>query len=110
MPIGKSNGTVATTVGIAPAVTHETAPAPVSQKLVTAATEATDRIVAENRKEAQFNPYEAKDKKILVQGVTQAVLSSPAVAGLGYTNEAELVALVKRVATQMIEFVREQSK
>lgn len=53
---------------------------------------------------------EAKNKKILVQGLTQAAITSPALAGLSYTNVKELAANAKALALEMIEFVREESK
>lgn len=103
MPIGKSNGAVATKPDVA-----QTAPAPVAGTLGKRPLEtgATD-----NRKEAAVgNPYEAKDRKILVQGITQAVLASPTLASLPITDKASFVKLAKEVALEMIDFVREQSK
>ena len=50
------------------------------------------------------------DRRISVAGITQAALASPSLAGLPYTNTAELVENVKKVAVEMMKFVDEQSK
>ena len=71
---------------------------------VNTATQMADRIVIE----AQANavPYvDAKSKRILVQGLTQAVLQSPGLAGLPYANEEQYVALVKSVTDKLIAYV-----
>ena len=52
---------------------------------------------------------ENKSRKILVQGVTQAVVQSPLLAGLPFTNTDEAINLVKEVSLALIEFVDEES-
>ena len=51
-----------------------------------------------------------KNKRILVQGITQAVTASPSVAGLPYTTTEELVNNIKEVAEQLISFVEKRSQ
>lgn len=94
MPIAKSNGT---------------------QEVITVATETADRIMAEgNRKildtvQASNVPYvDAKSLRILRQGVYQAVLQSPGLAGLPYVNEEQYVSLVKSVSEKVIKLVEEK--
>ncbi len=53
---------------------------------------------------------DAKNKKILVQGLTQAALSSAALAGLQYSTVEEIAENAKKLALEMIAFVAEQSK
>lgn len=50
---------------------------------------------------------EQKNRRILRQGVVQAVIQSPMLAGLPFTNANDAVALVKDVANQLIDFVQE---
>jgi len=62
-------------------------------------------------KEVSNKSYEdTKSRKILVQGVTQAVVQSPMLAGLPFTNSTEAIQLVKEVSLALIEFVDEESK
>ncbi len=53
---------------------------------------------------------DTKSRRILVQGITQAVIQSPMLAGLSFTNEAEAVEVVKTVSVALIAFVNEQSE
>lgn len=99
MPIGKSNGTVATTVGIAPEVS-KTAPAPVAGTLNKRPLETAP--TAERKESGTGNPYEAKDRRILRQGVYQAVLQSPGLAALPFADEAGFLKLVERVSEEII--------
>lgn len=115
MPIGKSK------------VVSVTAPAPVSAKLVASSIAdvlgETDNVadqaksgisvtqVSASPNSHAVSAFSQKDNNILVQGITQAVLASPGVAGLGYTNQAEFIETVESVARHMIKFVRaEQEK
>lgn len=103
MPIAKQNGAVAEKPA-ATADVAKTAPAPVSRKIETG-------VATENRKEQDRPSYEdQKNRRILVQGITQAVVQSPILAGLGYTDKTQAVAIVKEVAKELIAFVDEQSK
>lgn len=98
MPIARSNGAVATP----PADVAQTAPAPVSRKLDTGTP------AVENKK---VNNYEdTKSRRILVQGITQAVTQSMSLAGLGHTTEQAIVASIKSVTRELIKFVEEESK
>jgi len=75
-----------------------------------------ESVIAESttkaRRTAKAEPsYEdAKGRKILVQGVTQSCLASPALAGLPYTSVQELANNAQALASIMIEFVDAQSK
>ncbi len=53
---------------------------------------------------------DAKSRKILVQGITQAVAQAPMLAGLPFTNAEEAVNLIKEVSLALIQFVDEESK
>lgn len=90
MPIGKSNGNGAVA---------QTAPAPVAATLGKRVLETTTDTVP-------ANPYEAKDRRILRQGVYQAVLQSPGLAALPFTGEAEFLKLVERVSETIINKVQ----
>lgn len=50
---------------------------------------------------------ELKNRRILRQGMVQATVQSPMLAGLPFTNANDAVALVKDVANQLIDFVQE---
>lgn len=106
MPISK-NGAVAEKpkTEAAPAVA-QTAPAPVSRKLDTG----TPAVESNKKEYAGGNYDDKKNRRILVQGITQAVTQSMALAGLGYTNEKEVVELIKRVSRDLVAFVDEESK
>lgn len=54
-----------------------------------------------------LNYEDAKQRRILRQGVVQAVIQSPMLAGLPFTNANDAVALVKEVSNQLIDFVQE---
>lgn len=57
------------------------------------------------------NTYETdKQKRILVQGIVQAVLQSPALSGLQYSSLNDLGQLVEELSSRMIEFVVNKSK
>lgn len=59
--------------------------------------------------EVKVSSYEEnKNRRILVQGITQAALVSPALAGLPFTTVNDIVNNAKEVANQMIKFVDEQ--
>lgn len=93
MPIARSNGAVA-----------ETAPAPVSRKLDTS-------LPTNGRDDRKVSNYEdAKSRRILVQGITQAVAQSMALAGLNLVTEKDVVESVKRVTRELIAFVEEETK
>lgn len=51
-----------------------------------------------------------KSRRILYQGILQAALQSPSLAGLPATNVTEFMALVKEVVRQSAEFVTEEEK
>ncbi len=51
-----------------------------------------------------------KSRKILVQGITQAVAQSTMLAGLPFTSASEAISLIKEVSLALIEFVDEESK
>lgn len=53
---------------------------------------------------------ENKSRKILVQGVTQAVLACPALAGLPFTTVEDIATNAKNLALEMIQFVDENSR
>ncbi len=60
---------------------------------------------------AEPKSYEdAKGRKILVQGITQAVAQSPMLAGLPFINSAEVIGLIREVSLALIEFVDEESR
>ena len=64
------------------------------------------RVSEPNVKPSVVDNYEdRKNRRILRQGLVQAVVQSPILAGLGYTNKQEALALVKEVATDLINFV-----
>lgn len=46
-----------------------------------------------------------KDRRILVQGIVQAVVQSPSLAGLPFTTSDEVVNHVLKVSKSLIEFV-----
>ncbi len=48
---------------------------------------------------------EAKNKKILVQGITQQAMASPGLAGLQYSSVDELADLAEKFADRMITYV-----
>jgi hypothetical protein len=92
--ISKSNGT---------SVVAETAPAPVSRKLDTGTS-----AVVDNRKESVPPSYdEQKNWRILRQGIYQAVVQSPGLAGLAYSNLEEFLKLVETTAERLIVKVQE---
>ncbi len=64
----------------------------------------------EENKKAILSYDDAKNKKILVQGVTQSALASPALACLQYSTVEEIAENAKKLALEMIAFVAEQSK
>ena len=71
----------------------------------------TDPYYVRNGYGKPMSQYEIDlDRRISVAGITQAALASPSLAGLPYTNTAELVENVKKVAVEMMKFVDEQSK
>lgn len=87
------------------------------------ATEAVETAISEARVEAKtktpkkvvsedgVRSYDdTKSRKILVQGVTQAVVQSPMLAGLPFTDATAAVQLVKEVSLALIAFVDEESK
>lgn len=84
MPIGKSNGAVAD----APQ-TEKTPPA-----------EQTKRDVSYQ------TPEDVKSRRILRQGVYQAVLQSPGLSVIPYTTEADYLALVERIAEKVVTLVQ----
>ena len=89
MPIGKSNGAVADQGTAVRTVITPVQPAePTNGKYIDA--------------------NDAKSRRILRQGIVQAVVQSPIVAGLSFATEAEAVALIKRVSTELINFVDNQ--
>lgn len=90
MPIGKpANGAVA----------DAPQSAPVSRPLNTG-TESQER-----------GSGDAKGRRILVQGITQAVVQSPIVASLAsYTTPEQVVDLVKKVSKDLIAFVEDESR
>lgn len=94
MPISKSNGAVAQTP------TGETAPAPVNAILAKRVLETPK--AEENRKEYRGDYDSAKNERILRQGVYQAVVQSPGIAGLSFTNIDEYLALVEKAAEAII--------
>lgn len=51
------------------------------------------------------NADQAKSVRILRQGVYQAVLHSPGIAGLPYANEEQYLALVKSVSEKVIKLI-----
>lgn len=51
-----------------------------------------------------------KSRRILYQGILQAALQSPSLAGLPATNVTEFMALVKEVVRQSAEFVTEEAR
>lgn len=92
MPIAKANGVA------------ETAPAPVSRKLDTG-------LPTNGRDDCKTGNFEdAKSRRILVQGITQAVTQSMALAGLSRTTEKEVVESIKNVTRELVKFVEEESK
>lgn len=46
-----------------------------------------------------------KNQRILVQGITQAAMTCPSLAGLPFTNVEELKANIQELADEMIEYV-----
>ena len=75
-----------------------------AEPINTAATQTADRIVTEAQ--ASAVPYvDTKSKRILVQGITQAVVQSPGLAGLPYANEEQYVDLVKRVSDKLVSYI-----
>lgn len=61
-------------------------------------------------KETDKPSYEdTKNRRILVQGITQACLASPALAALPYTTVEELAKNAQNLAIEMIEFVDQES-
>lgn len=60
--------------------------------------------------EIKVSYEDAKSKRILVQGLTQAVLQAPFLAGLPFTNKEEAVALVKAITIELVDFVNDQAK
>lgn len=105
MPIAKGNGAVATTVGEAPTVGKAEIQlgstlqsAPLSRPLSTGRDDAP---------RATGN----KDRRILVQGITQAVAQSPIVAGLSnYTTPKDVAGLIIEVSRLLIDFVEAETK
>jgi len=95
MAINRSNGAVATK----PTSVAETAPAPVSRKL--------DTTPVENKKVSNYE--DTKGRRILVQGLTQAVTQSMSLAGLGHTTEDAVVESIKSVTRKLIAFVESES-
>ncbi len=77
----------------------------IEQSQVEAKTKTSKRAVKEERS------YEdSKGRKILVQGITQAVAQSTMLAGLPFTSASEAVNLIKEVSLALIEFVDEESR
>lgn len=95
MPIVKNGAAAPASTPVA-----QTAPAPVSRKLDTGTQ-------TESRKTGNFD--DAKGRRILVQGLTQAVTQSMSLAGLGHTTEEAVVASIKSVTRQLIAFVESES-
>lgn len=100
MPISKANGAVATK----PAETSvaQTAPAPVSRKLDTG-------LPTNGRDDRKTGYDDTKSRRILVQGLTQAVTQSMSLAGLGHVTEDAIVASIKNVTRQLVAFVESES-
>jgi len=84
----------------------------VEQAISTARTEAktktSKRAVKDDAPKVSYD--DAKSRKILVQGLTQAVAQSPLLAGLPFTNTQEAISLIKEVSLALIEFVDSESK
>jgi len=97
MPIAK-NGAVAEQPKASVA---QTAPAPVSRKLDTGTP------AVENKKSGNYD--DTKSRRILVQGITQAVTQSMSLAGLGHTTEDAIVDSIKSVTRKLIAFVESES-
>lgn len=75
-----------------------------AEPVVTAATQTADHLVTEVQA-SNVSYVDAKSLRILRQGVYQAVLQSPGLAGLPYANEDQYVALVKSVSQKVIKLV-----
>lgn len=81
------------------------------EKLKEGAVEIKSTDTKKNEKEgnSKVSYEDAKSRKILVQGVTQAVIQAPFLAGLPFTNSEEAVKLIKEISVALIEFVDEKS-
>lgn len=106
MPISKSNGTVATTVGIAPSVA-QTAPTPVARSL---GKRVLDTPKEENRKEYKGRDYDAEARGKVACVAFNAALASPGIAGLQFTNIDEYLALVRKAADASVAYTWEKQK
>ncbi len=68
------------------------------------------RAKAETNTQPVAKTYEEnKSRRILVQGVVQAVVQSPSLSGLPFTTTDDVVNNVKEVARQLIAFVDEEA-
>lgn len=107
MPIAKTNGAVATTVGIAPSVA-QTAPAPVAAILAKRTLESPK--IEENRKEYKGRDFDAEARGKVACVAFNAALASPGIAGLQFTNIDEYLALVRKAADASVAYTWEKQK
>lgn len=98
MPIAKSNGTVATTVGIAPAVDHT----PPVAGLDTLGKQLLQTVT--DHEESKGRDYKAEARGKVACAAFNAALSSPGLAGLGFTNYDEYMAFVKKAADASVAY------
>lgn len=78
---------------------------------ITKAKEVTEKSPPETKKVAKKQQKGVKDvnedknNRILVQGLTQAAMTCPSLAGLPFTNVVELKENIQELANEMIEYV-----
>ncbi len=53
---------------------------------------------------------DSKNKRILTQGIVQAVVQSPSLAGLPFTNVEDVITNVTKVSDELIKWIEEQIK
>lgn len=77
-----------------------------------AQTQAKTTVVTKNKDVAApvLNYEDSKNKRILIQGIVQAVAQAPALVQLTITNVDEYTNLVKEAAKQLIDFVNEETR
>lgn len=79
----------------------------VAEKSVKSASKAKEVKTADAQAKPSYE--ENKNRRILVQGITQAVVQAPFISGLPYTTANEALEHVKLVARELIAFVEDES-
>ena len=108
MPIAKNNSAVAEQPKTTTSEVAQTAPAPVSRKIDTGLTK--EPVNYTGKKEYKERDFDAEARGKVACVAFNAALSSPGLAGLGFTNYAEYMSYVRKAADESVAYTWEKQQ